>query len=71
MQYWKSDLDRLLNDANVKDTSKCIAPANATERICFDRIGVPVMQFTIFGGVSCQEPKKNECSECGVDASGL
>jgi len=29
------------------------------------------MQFTIFGGLSCEKKKKNECSECLVDASGL
>jgi len=29
------------------------------------------MQFTIFGGLSCEVEKKNECSECRVDASGL
>ena len=29
------------------------------------------MQFTIFGGLTCETEKKNECSECLVDASGL
>ena len=29
------------------------------------------MQFTIFGKLSCATPKKNECSECRVDAAGL
>jgi len=29
------------------------------------------MQFTIFGGLSCEVPKKNECSNCLIDASGL
>jgi len=32
---------------------------------------VPVMQFTIFGGLTCETPKKNDCSDCIVDASGL
>ena len=70
MQYWKSDLQRLLL-SDVKATAECIAPPNATERVCFDKIGVPVMQFTIFGGLRCQTPKKNECSSCLIDASGL
>ena len=39
--------------------------------MCFDRIGVPVMQDAVFGGLSCVVPKKNECSECLVKASGL
>lgn len=29
------------------------------------------MQFTIFGGLTCEVPKKTECSNCLVDASGL
>jgi len=42
LQYWRSDLKTLLK-ANVKETAQCIAPPDATERICFDRIGTPVM----------------------------
>lgn len=74
LQYWKSDYDALVaegTDLNVKKTAECIAPANATERVCFDRIGVPVMQFTIFGKQRCEVPKKNECSSCLLDVSGL
>lgn len=70
MQYWRSDLDALLK-ANVKETAQCIAPPDATERVCFDRIGTPVMQFAIFGKLKCATPKKNECSSCLLDASGL
>ena len=29
------------------------------------------MQFTIFGGLRCETPKKNACSNCLIDASGL
>mmetsp|Transcript_42759 Transcript_42759/g.65718 ORF Transcript_42759/g.65718 Transcript_42759/m.65718 type:complete len:118 (+) Transcript_42759:610-963(+) len=29
------------------------------------------MQFAIFGGLRCEEEKKNECSECRIDASGM
>lgn len=43
MQYWKTDLQKLKDDPDVKLTSQCIAPPGATERICFDKIGVPVM----------------------------
>jgi len=73
MQYWKSDLDRLQKqtEQEVKATAQCVAPADSTERVCFDKIGVPVMQFTIFGGLTCETPKKNDCSDCIVDASGL
>lgn len=70
MQYWRSDLDALLA-SNVKEAAQCIAPPDATERVCFDRIGTPVMQFAIFGKLRCGTPKKNECSSCLLDASGL
>jgi len=43
MQYWRSDLEALLATPNVKETAECIAPPDATERVCFDKIGVPVM----------------------------
>jgi Niemann-Pick C1 protein len=59
MQYWRSDLASLLKDKDVKQTAQCVAPPDATERVCFDKIGVPVMQFTIFGGLKCEVPKKN------------
>jgi len=49
LQYWQSNLTRLLNDPDIKETTKCIPPSNATERVCFDQIGVPVMPFTILG----------------------
>jgi len=71
MQYWRSDLQQLWNDPDVKQTAQCIAAPDATERVCFDKIGVPVMQFTIFGKLTCATPKKNECSECSVNAAGL
>lgn len=70
MQYWRSEL-KTLQEADVKETAQCIAPPDATERICFDRIGTPVMQFAIFGKLRCETPKKNECSSCRLDASGL
>ena len=71
MEYWKMNSTDLGNDQNVKETAQCIAPPDATERVCFDRIGVPVLQFAIFGGLSCVVEKKNDCSECLVKASGL
>lgn len=49
MQYWQTNLTRLLADPDVKKTSQCIPPENATERVCFDEIGVPVMPYTILG----------------------
>jgi Niemann-Pick C1 protein len=70
MQYWRSELDTLLA-SDVKQTAQCIAPPGATKRVCFDGIGTPVMQFAIFGKLKCETPKKNECSNCLLDASGL
>lgn len=71
MEYWKMNVTNLKADEDVKVTAQCIAPPDATERVCFDRIGVPVLQFAIFGGLSCVVEKKNDCSECLVKASGL
>jgi Niemann-Pick C1 protein len=70
LEYWRANLTRLQN-SDVKLTSTCVADKNTTERICFDRIGVPVLQFAIFGGLSCVEKKKNDCSQCKVRASGF
>lgn len=53
MQYWRSNITALQADKDVKVTAQCIAPSDATERVCFDKIGVPVMQFTIFGKLTC------------------
>lgn len=61
MQYWHKNLTRLQN-SDVKKTSQCVADASTTDRVCFDRIGTPVLQFAIFGGLGCTEPRKNECS---------
>lgn len=57
--------------SDPKETSQCIAPVGTTDRVCFDSIGVPVMQFTIFGKLGCVEAKKNDCSSCEVKAAGL
>lgn len=70
MQYWKSDYNSLMNDKDVKETSQCIPPPGGTERVCFDKIGVPVMQFTIFGKLSC-EGVMSACTACKVKAGGL
>ena len=43
MQYWRSNLTSLLADPNPKQTAQCIAPPDATERVCFDKIGTPVL----------------------------
>lgn len=70
MEYWRANLTRL-QGSDVKKASKCEAEEDTTDRVCFDRIGVPVLQFAIFGGLSCMEPRKNECSQCAVKAPGL
>jgi Niemann-Pick C1 protein len=71
MQYWQTNLTRLENDPDIKETSKCIPPDNAKERVCFDQIGVPVMPYTILGKQDCVEPKTDECSACGLKAGAL
>jgi len=39
--YWQGNLTKLKADPDIKETTKCIPPANATERVCFNEIGVP------------------------------
>ena len=70
MEYWRADLARL-QKSDVKLASQCIAEEGETDRVCFDRIGVPVLQFAIFGGLGCEKERKNECSQCAVKAAGL
>ncbi len=44
LEYWRANLTRIQNPAmDVKLTSTCVADKNTTDRICFDRIGVPVL----------------------------
>lgn len=69
--YWQGNLTKLKADPDIKETTKCIPPSNATERVCFDQIGVPVMPFTILGKQRCVEEKENDCSACGLMASAL
>jgi Niemann-Pick C1 protein len=71
MQYWKMNETAMLNDTSVKVTSQCIPPEDATERICFDRIGTPVLTYAIFGGMSCEPGTKGECDACQIKASGM
>jgi len=72
MQYWKLNLTAMLEDDNVKDTAKCIPNEHTKGRVCFDRIGVPVMQHTIFGGLGCVEGTKSKpCYPCPLTATGL
>ena len=61
MQYWKQDLQKLLDDPDVKHTSECLPPDEKT-RACFDKIGVPVMPSAIFGKMNCT--KSSACATC-------
>lgn len=42
MEYWRANLTRLQR-SDVKLASQCIAEEDTTDRVCFDRIGVPVL----------------------------
>ena len=71
MEYWQDNLDTLLADPDPKYTSQCIPPADSSSRVCVDEIGVPVMQYAVFGNTSCDIPAVGVCSACGVNATGL
>lgn len=72
MQYWKMNITELnLPSTDVKETSQCIPPPDATTRTCFDRIGTPVLTYAVFGGISCEEGTSGACLACAVDASAF
>jgi hypothetical protein len=52
MQYWKMNVTAM-EESDPKETAQCIPPPDATTRVCFDRIGTPVLTFAVFGGLSC------------------
>lgn len=72
MQYFKANLDTL-NDPSVdpKIVAQCIPDPDATERVCFDSIGTPVLTYAVFGGISCEAGTDKPCEACKIDASGM
>jgi Niemann-Pick C1 protein len=71
IQYWKQDLNKLLEDPDVKLTSQCIPPPDGNSRACFDNIGVPVMPSAIFGKMGCIKNGTSTCAACSVTAAGF
>ena len=72
MQYFKMDL-ATLNDPNtdVKKVAQCIPTEDQTGRVCFDRIGTPVLTYAVFGGTTCEPGTEGACEACKIDASGM
>ena len=70
MQYFKNNYDTLMA-SDPKVVAQCIPPEDATERVCFDSIGTPVLTFAVFGGLTCEVGTGSECDACKIDASGL
>jgi hypothetical protein len=60
-----------MENSDPKNTSQCIPPPDATSRICFDRIGTPVLTFAVFGGLTCEPGTVGVCEACKIDASGM
>ena len=70
MQYFKNNYDTLMT-SDPKTVAQCIPEKDATERVCFDAIGTPVLTFAVFGGLTCEPGTGGECQACKIDASGL
>ena len=72
MQYFKMNLT-VLNDpsTDVKTVAQCIPAEDQTGRVCFDRIGTPVLTYAVFGGTSCEPGTTGKCQACRIDASGM
>lgn len=72
MGFWKMDYDQMVKDEDVKFTAQCIPRADQVgERICFDRIGVPVQVAAIFGATTCVKDDSVPCAPCRLDAGAL
>ena len=72
MQYFKMDLATLNDpDTDPKTVAQCIPAEDQTGRVCFDRIGTPVLTYAVFGGTSCEAGTTGKCEACRIDASGM
>lgn len=60
-----------LPSTDPKVVAQCIPPPDETERVCFDRIGTPVLTYAVFGGITCEPGTDAPCEACKIDASGL
>lgn len=62
MEYWKNNLTSLMETEDVKVTAQCIPDLTTNTKVCFDSIGVPVMQYAIFGNISCSSGESTDCT---------
>ena len=60
-----------MEESDPKETAQCIPESDATTRVCFDRIGTPVLTFAVFGGLECEPGTTGACEACKIDASGM
>lgn len=51
MDYWKMNINYLDIDNNIKQTANCLSLTNQ-DISCYDRLGLPVYQNAVFGGIS-------------------
>ena len=74
MEYWKMNLEVMQKTNDVKDTALCLNDKTKSKDLpCMDRIGIPVMPQTVFGGQECfnKDEKQTDCSLCKKRAKAL
>ena len=42
MDFWKMNLQEMINDTNIKETAKCLKKKSVEDVPCSDRNGVPI-----------------------------
>lgn len=72
MDYWKTDLEKMRLDPDIKETAKCLKQEIQKDLPCMDRIGAPVQVDAIFGGTGCEKGETStSCTLCRKTAKAL
>lgn len=74
MDFWKMDIQKMREDADIKETAKCLVRGDIEQQElpCFDRNGIPIVLEAVFGNQKCMDGEvKNECTLCKQEAKAL
>lgn len=87
MGYWKSNLNEMIIDKDIKLTAKCYPKENSNNNTelkaksdnanssyipCMNEIGVPVLAETVFGGEKCIDNSvRTSCNVCEIKVDAL
>ena len=75
LNYWRSDRSSVMKATprEIQLATACVASVESAEIPCMSKIGVPVMEDVILGGISCNYTAKNPdpCGGCIPQAEAL